>query len=101
MRRRRIIFMVIFVVLGAAAVLICRMTQGSRAWYAPPDSHDPQVAVLADKVENRMLEEVQKVRTESEPWTLRVRESQVNAWLSARLPQWIAHEQHSKWPDQL
>lgn len=85
----------------AAGVVLWRMTCIAPAWYALPDAHDPQIAALADKVENRMLEEAQKVRTDPQPWTLRVRESQINAWLSARLPQWIAHEQHSQWPEQL
>lgn len=100
-RRNRVIAVIVFTVLGAVALFLWRMTYVAPTWYAPPDSHDPQIEVLADKVENRMLEEAQKIREETAPWTVKVREPQVNAWLSARLPQWIEHEQNGHWPDQL
>ncbi|MHC5003215.1 MAG: hypothetical protein ACYTJ0_08830, partial [Planctomycetota bacterium] len=70
-------------------------------WYEPPAADDEQVAALADRVEYRLLEEAQKIRPAEEHWTLRVREEQVNAWLSSRLPDWIAHERNVRWPDRL
>ena len=101
MRRRRLVSaVVVFAALGGAALFLWRMTYVAPTWYAPPDSHDQQVAALADKVEQRMLEEAQKIREQSDRWTLKVREPQINAWLAARLPQWIEHEQHGQWPEQ-
>jgi hypothetical protein len=39
------------------------------------------------------------VRETDAPWTLRLRENQVNAWLSARLPRWAANRADAGWPD--
>ncbi len=71
------------------------------SWWRPPDPRDRAIAVLADQVEQRLLEEAHKIRPVSETWTIRVREHQVNAWLSVRLPDWIAHEQEARWPEPL
>ncbi len=71
------------------------------SWWSPPDPQDRAIAALADQVEQRLLEEAHKIRPAADPWTIRVREHQVNAWLSTRLPDWIAHEQEVRWPEAL
>lgn len=98
LRRILIIFVVLGVALGLLLIYIGPTTPN---WYQPPSPQDEQVVALADRVEYRLLEETRKIRDEEDPWTLRIRQEQINAWLSARLPAWIAHEQNTTWPDQL
>jgi hypothetical protein len=62
---------------------------------------DQETAALAEHVEYAIVDEVHRVREQSEPWTLRVREHQVNAWLASRLPEWIEHEREFGWPQEL
>jgi hypothetical protein len=70
-------------------------------WYAPPAKDDAETAALAEHVEYAIVDEVHRVREQPEPWTLRVREHQVNAWLASRLPKWIEHEREFGWPEEL
>lgn len=70
-------------------------------WYHPPDPSEEKVAELADLVEYRLLEEFQKIRPEPEPWKLRIREDQINAWLATKLRGWVAHNEDLTWPDDL
>jgi hypothetical protein len=95
--------------LVVAAVLVVAVVGGlslyvgrtEPQWYQPPAPDDEEVATLADRVEYRIVEEAQKIRPDEGPWILRVRESQVNAWLGTRLQAWIAHEQGLEWPEHL
>ncbi len=81
-----------------AGLIAWRIALSAPSWYHPPDAHDPAISQLADDVEYRLVEEVHRPR--SEPFTLRLREEQANAWLAARLPRWIAGR-NLKWPDAL
>lgn len=103
MRLRRVmqvLALLVVLVVGAVAV-IWRMTWAHPAWYRPAAMSDTAAAQLAEAVENRIIEESHKVRQDAAPWTLRVRSEQVNAWLAARLPRWLIHEQDLQWPPQL
>ncbi len=66
-------------------------------WYKPPAATDVEVVRLAENVEYGLIEEFHKIRESDEPWRLRVRERQINAWLAARLPEWIK-QQRGTWP---
>ena len=76
-------------------------SQSAPGWYAPVDPYDPDVSTLAETVEYRVAEELTKVRADEEPWALRVRDEQVNAWLASRLPEWVAHDGGRGWPDEV
>ncbi len=102
MSRPRRIGLALLILLGLAALWLWHLSTLGPAWYAPPNPHDQTVIALADTVEYRLVEEVQKLRpAQDNRWTLRVRQQQINAWLAARLPKWIAHEHGSEWPSKL
>jgi hypothetical protein len=101
-RRGRIQRLLIVVCLiGTGAVVLWWLTRIEPTWWNPPDPRDEQVIALADTAERRLLEEAQELRPPEQAWTIRIREEQVNAWLAARLPAWIAHHGQVTWPDQL
>ncbi len=75
-----------------------RMTWQAPQWWSPPDPSREQTVLLAERVEYRLAEEAHKVRSDDDPWLLRVTEDQVNAWLAARLPAWVAHTHALDWP---
>lgn len=94
--------LIVVLLLAVTTVFIVwRLTWAAPAWYRPHDASNTDAAVLAEAVENRLVEEAHKVRPDSSPWTLRVRSDHVNSWLSVRLPRWLIHEQDLTWPEQL
>lgn len=102
MSRPRRIALTLLILLGFGAAALWHLSTLGPRWYAPPDPSDQTVVALADAVEYRLVEEAQKLRpAQDNRWTLRVRESQVNAWLAARLPKWIAHRHGQQWPSNL
>jgi hypothetical protein len=92
---------VLVVLLIVAGAIFWRLLWMAPAWYRPADAMDHDAVLLAEAVENRLVEEASKVRSDDSPWTLRVRSEQINAWLSLRLPRWLIHEQDFQWPQQL
>jgi hypothetical protein len=101
MIKRRIILLGACLLLTGGAAIAWRMTRLTPVWYAPPNAAEASVIDLADRVEYRLVQEAQQVRPVDDSWTLRIREEQINAWLSARLKKWIERERGSSWPDQL
>ncbi len=102
MKRFRIaIVIVLFLSAALAAALLWYAVDRAPSWYQPPDPDDVQVVQRAEQVEYRLVQEVQKIRDESEDWTLTLHEDQINAWLVARLPEWIAHDGEMNWPGEL
>ena len=102
-RRRRIrlfwrILLSLVVLIVLAGAFLWYHATSAPEWYAPPDPDDAQVAEYAERVEYRLVEEYQKIRQEEEPWTMRLDDGQLNAWLAARLPEWTAHEKDFHWP---
>lgn len=86
------------ILVGAGAFVVWQLTWVAPMEYRPADASDARIVDLAEKVEYRLLEEAQKIRDPQDTWTLRVREEQINAWLTTRLEDWIAHEQQLKLP---
>lgn len=88
-------------------MLICagsylwRLSRATPGWYRPPNASDPQVAAFSEEVEFKLVQHVQEIRPAEEAWALRIREEQVNAWLAARLPQWLANDPTLVWPEEL
>jgi hypothetical protein len=98
MRRLLRIALVLLALLVIGGVVLWRVSRTPPSWYQPPDVRASAVNELAETVENRMVEQAQKVRPRAEQWSLRVRENQINAWLAARLPKWIANQGDADWP---
>lgn len=102
MKHRRLILLSGALVLLAGIVLgLWRWSSLPPTWYQPPDPHDQRVQMLAERVEYRLVEELQKIRPPRDNWTLRIRDEYLNMWLAARLPQWIEHDSALEWPPQL
>lgn len=102
MKTRRLILLGACALVVGGAIAVWQMTRIAPAWYAPPPVADPAIIELADRVEYRLVQEAQQIRPdENPPWTLRIREEQINAWLAARLRKWIEREQDGEWPEHL
>jgi hypothetical protein len=84
-----------------AATVLWFMARLPPAWYSPPQADDEDVQALADRVEYRLVEEAHKARAADEPWRLGINQDQVNAWLAARLREWIDHQRDVSWPEGL
>ena len=97
--KRLLAVLCVLVLVGIVA--LWGMTRVPPYWYKPPNPTDAKVIELADRVEFRLLEEFQKIRPDPEPWKLRVREEQLNAWLATKLQDWIAHKENLIWPEDL
>lgn len=97
--KRLLAVLCVLVLVGIAA--LWGLTRMTPHWYEPPNPTDEEVLELADRVEFRLLEEFQRIRPDPEPWKLRVRENQLNAWLATKLQDWIAHKESLIWPEDL
>ncbi len=93
--------MVLVVIAIVGGIVAWRLTWLEPAWWPQPVAANEQTEALADRVEYRIAEEAHKVRPDADPWRLRVRDDQVNAWLTSRLPDWLEHAQNVEWPSQL
>lgn len=91
--------LVLLATLGVVAV--SWMTWIPPRWWSPPDAADTRVQEVAWAMERSLVEEAQRIRPPDEPWSIRLHESTINAWLSARLPEWVAHETAVEWPGDL
>lgn len=52
----------------------------------------------ARALEQGLASEFTRVRPSNEPWAIKVRSADANAWLALRLPQWLAHDRELPWP---
>jgi len=86
--------------LGIAWLVAARLL-GPPSWYAPSATTDAVAGSLGERVEYRLVEELQRVRPPAERWTVRVTDEQANAWLAARLPAWWRTETGEPWPEDL
>jgi hypothetical protein len=94
---------------GVATFVAWRMASQSPAWWHPVDPADPQVDSTARAIENSVTEQMHRSRPAAAPagngapasstWTLKITDSQANAWLAARLESWLANRSESAfWP---
>lgn len=107
------------VAIATAAVLIAlALTQESPRWWVSIDAHDPAAVELARLVENGVTTALTKVRPDPAPpapgeaalpapsWKVFITTDQANAWLAARLRQWLADKSadgsaHFNWPPEV
>ena len=82
----------------AAAVVVWELSWQKPDWWAPPEATDERVADVAQQIEYSLIEQAHTVRPDDEPWSVRIHDGHVNAWLASRLPSWLAHSQELDWP---
>jgi hypothetical protein len=90
--------LIVAVLVSAGAIGLWQLTWMAPAWWAPLDPSDEQTAQLAERVEYRLAEEAHKIRPEPKTWWIEIKQDQINAWLAARLPEWVAHAHGIQWP---
>jgi hypothetical protein len=98
LRRWLAAVLIVAALVSAGALGVWRLTWMAPAWWAPADPDDAQTSALAERVEYRVIEEAHKVRAEPDPWWIEIEQDHVNAWLAARLPEWVAHSYGARWP---
>jgi len=80
---------------GAATGWLWWRSSQLPAWWSPPDEADPRAVELGERVEHALVTHAHQIRPSGEPWAIRLREEQANAWLATRLPRWVAHRGHA------
>jgi hypothetical protein len=93
------VLLLIAILFVGGAGWLWHQARSAPAWYAPPDPQAQAVNELAERVEYNTTVQMQKIRNAGESWTVRLEQDQINAWLAARLPEWIAHES-GDWPEE-
>ncbi len=91
----------LLVVLLIMIALVIYLFFSAPRWYRPPPAGDVAAGYLAERAENRLVEEAHLIRESGENWSLRIREEQVNAWLSLRLRAWMENHLDLMWPEEL
>lgn len=77
--------MVLLPVVAVCATLAMR----TPAWWKPLARTDADASERAAMVEQAIVAEFTRVRTEAPEWSLRMLETDANAWLATRLPAWL------------
>lgn len=88
-------------VLLATAAILWGLSRLAPSWWSPPPAGNAEAALLADRVEYGLVELVHKIRNDDQPWSVRLTQPQVNAWLALRLRPWIEREFDGGWPEQV
>lgn len=92
---------------GAVCVLLSlSLTRQAPMWWRSVRPDDPRVAARAASIENTLVNDLYAGRPgdegfrpaedgswRSQRWTLRISAAEANAWLSARLPKWLANRE--------
>jgi hypothetical protein len=100
-RKGVLLLLVVAALVGGGGLGVWRLTWMAPVWWSPPDPGNERTEALAERVEYRVAELAHRVRPDpQEPWWVEIKQDQVNAWLSARLPQWLAHTHGRQWPPQ-
>ena len=95
--RRAFLAMLAAVALAALAVALARRAP---SWWSPVARDAPGALDVARALEQGIAAETTRVRAEGErEWSVRVRAADLNAWLAARLPQWLEFDRSLPWPE--
>jgi hypothetical protein len=91
---------VVAVLLLAAAVVICAvLARRQPAWWSPTPPAGEAALETSRALEQGVASQTTQVRgTGVQPWSVSVRADDINAWLNARLPQWLEHDRSLPWP---
>lgn len=91
LHRKHFVVLLLLVALAAGAVALARMTP---AWWSSTARNAAGALDTARSLGQGIASETTNVCSEGvQPWRVRVHAADVNAWLSARLPQWLEYDQ--------
>lgn len=107
--------LVVVALVGVPALVAAVLVQRPPSWWRAVHRDDPRTLDRARGIEDRAFSELTAVRPAdevyasehpeswgSEVWTFRVDAPEANAWLNARLPQWLANQDGSfRWPGEI
>ncbi|MFM9144273.1 MAG: hypothetical protein ACKORL_02620 [Phycisphaerales bacterium] len=97
LHRKLFVAMLVAVAVAAGLAALARRTP---SWWQPTARDAPGALAVARALEQGIASETTRVRGPgAQPWSVRVRAADVNAWLGARLPQWLEHDRSLPWPD--
>lgn len=84
----------------AAAATAYILSIRAPSWWVDPLTlaEDPLSAAKGSELEQQLAAAISKIRPPAEPWAIRIRDTDINAWIAARLPQWKAHDPALAWP---
>jgi hypothetical protein len=99
-------------VAGACATVMfgVALSRSTPSWWRTFQREDPVLMSLARRVENSVQTEVFQNRPahreggvwRSQPWSIDLSADEASAWLSVRLPMWIANQKDTfRWPREL
>ncbi|MFO0828182.1 MAG: hypothetical protein U0572_08530 [Phycisphaerales bacterium] len=88
-RARRLIPLML--VIGGMVLVVGIVLARPPAWWSPIARDDAAANALGEQFENACVSEAHRVRRPGEPWAVRVRDDDANAWLATRLPKWMEH----------
>lgn len=103
--------LVFVLAIGTTMFISWRLASQPPEWWRPVNSADPTVDTAARRVENSISDQVHRVRPSAEAgagegaapgsatWTLVIKEAEANAWLAARLEDWLLNRsERVVWP---
>lgn len=98
-----------FVLVCSLVLIVTALTRAEPSWWGTLDANDPQVKLKAEQIENGVTSLLSdprppnKSRDPRDPWTVRLSATDANAWLNARLRQWLNTQEDIgfKWPEQV
>jgi hypothetical protein len=96
MKRKRLLLAVLTPLLLLSGAWT--MTMLTPSWYDPLEADNPTAEAASERVEFRVQQEFQRIRTDAPQWTLRLPDDVANAWLATRLQAWL-RGQDVQWPD--
>ena len=82
-----------------AVGVIWYLTTLPPSWYQPLAGDDPVVKRAGELGEMQLVEAFQLIREPNELWRIRIDEAVVNAWIAARLPDWMEGQFEARFPE--
>lgn len=100
------VFVVFLLAIGGSMFFSWRLMSQSPEWWHPVDPANPDVDRAARSVENTISDQMHRVRPgspgespDADTWTLVLKEADANAWLAARLEEWLLNRnERVVWP---
>lgn len=96
--------LVFFLAIGGTMFYSWRLANQTPEWWSPVNASDPKVDETARAVENGISNRLHQARPAPqgkapEPFTLSIKSADANAWLAARLREWLANRSEKiQWP---
>ncbi len=91
------------VIIVTAIGIVAWLSWQPQSWYSPPDYSNEEVKKLADRAEFDLIVEFQ--RADRDPpdvvWHIRIRDREINAWLSGRPESWLTHDKDVEMPEEI